>query len=324
MKLSVIIPCYNVANELPTLVRSLQGNLRGDFEFVFVEDCSTDDTVAVLDDVLDQVPGARLVRHESNLGLSAARNTGLAHAHGTYLAWLDADDWIGPGYLDQLVRTIERLGCEFVRTDHVRVTGRRRTVVRSPETRRNLVIAPRSAISPPFRSTSVDYPAAWAGIQHRRLAERGLLTFAENLQTCADRHWIWRLHRGAESFATVGLLGVFHRHGEPESLSLLGDARYLQFLDAMGMVLTETQADPDADLLLPKAVDATCALINYHIIKRARLNRDLQRRLVERSIETLDSMPADVLDQVLKQGSPRRRTLLTRMRRNPTSLSAVA
>ncbi len=324
MKLSVIIPCYNVAHQLPTLVRSLQGNLRGDFEFVFVEDRSTDDTSTVLDELITDVPGARLVRHATNLGLSAARNTGLAQAHGTYLAWLDADDWIGPGYLDQLVRTIERLGCEFVRTDHVRVTGRRRTVVRSPETRRNLVISPRGAIGPPFRSTSVDYPAAWAGIHHRRLAERGLLTFSEELQTCADRHWIWRLHRGAESFATVGLLGVFHRHGEPDSLSQLDDPRYLHFLDAMGMVLAETKADPDAGALMPKAVDAACALINYHVTKRARLNLDLQRRLVERSIDTLDSMPPEVLDLVLKQGSPRRRTLLTRMRRNPTSLAAVA
>ena len=322
MKLSVIIPCYNVSAHLPTLIRSLHGNLRSDFEFVFVEDASTDSTGDALDELTADLPGARVVRHEVNLGLSAARNTGLAHAEGTYLAWLDADDWIGPGYLDQLVRVIERLGCEFVRTDHVRVTGRRRTVVRSPETRRNLVIAPRSAITPPFRSTSVDYPMAWAGVQHRRLAERGLLTFDERLATCADRHWVWRLHREAESFATVGLLGVFHRHDEPDSLCRLNDPRHLHFLDALRLILTETQADREADLLLPKAVDAACALINFHVTKRARLSLEMQRQLVERSVETLDAMPSDVLDYVLDHGSPRRRTLLTRMRRNPAALAA--
>ena len=57
-----------------------------------------------------------------------------ACAHGTYIVWLDSDDWIGSGYLSQLVRVIERLGCDFVRTDHVRVLGRRRTIIRSPET----------------------------------------------------------------------------------------------------------------------------------------------------------------------------------------------
>ena len=324
MKLSVIIPCYDVSGQLPTLFRSLQGNLRDDFEFVFVEDRSTDDTATVLDALAADVPGARIIRHPVNLGLSAARNTGLVQAQGTYLTWLDADDWIGPGYLEHLVRTAERLGCEFVRTDHVRVSGRRRTVVRSPETRRNLVMSPRAAIGPPFRSTSVDYSMAWAGVYHRRLADRGLLGFAENLRTCADRHWNWRLHREAETFATVGLLGVFHRHGVPGSLSELDDPRHLDFLDAMTMILDETAADREADLLLPKAVDATCALINYHVNKRGRLSTGLQRRLIERSVDVLEAMPPAVLEQVLAQGSPRRRTLLTRMRRNPTSLSAVA
>ena len=71
-------------------------------------------------------------------------------------------------------------------------------------------------------------------------------------------------------------------------------------------------------------MDATCALINYHVNKRGRLSTGLQRRLIERSVDVLEAMPPAVLEQVLAQGSPRRRTLLTRMRRNPMSLSAVA
>ena len=55
---------------------------------------------------------------------------------------------------------------------------------------------------------------------------------------------------------------------------------------------------------------------------RARLSLEMQRQLVERSVETLDAMPSEVLDHVLDHGSPRRRTLLTRMRRNPAALAA--
>ena len=92
----------------------------------------------------------------------------------------------------------------------------------------------------------------------------------------------------------------------------------------MDRVLAETQADPDAERSVPKAVDADCALINFHVSKRDRLPPDLQRHLVEQSILTLDSMPSEALELVLKQGSPRRRALLTRLRRNPMSLGAVA
>ncbi|MBK8446665.1 MAG: glycosyltransferase family 2 protein [Micropruina sp.] len=324
MKLSVIIPCYNVAAQLPTLVRSLQGNLHRDFEFVFVEDCSTDDTASVLHDLVADLPGSEVLHHDRNYGLSAARNTGLARAQGTYVVWLDSDDWIGTDYLSQLVRVIERLGCDFVRTDHVRVLGRRRTIVRSPESRRNVVLDPRSAIAPPFRSTSVDYPNAWAGIQHRRLATQGLLTFDESLRTCEDRHWIWRMHREARSFATVGLLGLFYRQGLTQSLSHISSPYQLHFLDAMQKVVDETTADPAGEPLLLKAVDAYCALINFHLIKRARLTPALQRELIRRSIQALDGLPQDLLDQALTAGAPRRRTLLTRMRRNPHYLKEVA
>lgn len=324
MKLSVVIPCFNVAEHLPTLIRSLHGNVRRDFEFVFVEDRSTDDTAAVLNEFAADLPGARVIQHDRNRGLSASRNTGTAQATGTYLVWLDSDDWLAPDYLPQLVRVIERLGCDFVRADHVRVLGRRRTIVRSPETRRHVVLDPRAAILPPFRSTSVDYPNAWAGIQHRRLLDQGLLTFDEELRTCEDREWIWRLHLGAHSFATVGLLGVFYRQGLPTSLSHISSPHQLHFLDAMAKVQTRVLADADAELLLPKAVDAACALINYHLIKRARLTADLQRELVVRCSLALEAMPADVLDQVLNGGAARRRGLLNRLRRNPSSLKAVA
>lgn len=312
MKLSVIIPCYNAAGHLPLLTRSLRANLRRDFEFVFVDDGSTDDTAELLAGVAADLPGATVLRHEHNRGVAAARNTGLARAAGRYLVWLDADDWVGSGHLDALVRTIERLGCDFVRTDHVRVVGRRRSIVRSPESRRDLVVPPRSAICPPFRSTSVDYPPAWAGIYHRRLAERGLLGFAENLHAHTDRHWTWRLHRGADSFATVGLPGVFHRHGGPDSLSRRQDAHPLHLLDAMTMVIAETADDPEAARLLPKAVDSTCALITHQLNRRDRLPVEWQQRLVDRSAATLRGMPQPVLRQVLAQGSPRRRRLLTR------------
>ena len=49
----------------------------------------------------------------------------------------------------------------------------------------------------------MDYAYAWAGMYHRRLAERGLLHFTDGLRTAEDRPWIWRLHREAESFAVT-------------------------------------------------------------------------------------------------------------------------
>ena len=207
VKLSVIVPFYNVQQYAPDTLKSLRANARQDFEFILVDDCSRDETPDVLARAERELPGAVYVRHEKNGGLATARNTGIDRARGEYLTFLDGDDWLAPGYYEQLVSSIEGLGCDFVRTDHVQCTARARSIHRVPHGRRGVVMDPRDAILPADRSTSVDYAYAWAGVYHRRLVDRGLLHFTDGLRTAEDRPWIWKLHREAESFAVVSLLG---------------------------------------------------------------------------------------------------------------------
>lgn len=219
-KLSVIVPFYNVQQYAPDTLRSLRMNARRDFEFVLVNDKSKDETPAILDraaEELSDVAQVQVLHHETNGGLATARNTGLDAARGEYLTFLDGDDWLAPGYLTELVTAIEELGCDFVRTDHVQAVARARTVHRVPIGRRGEVLNPREAILPADRSTSVDYAYAWAGAYHRRLLDKGLLHFTDGLRTAEDRPWIWKLHREAESFAVVSLLGVFYRRGVASS-----------------------------------------------------------------------------------------------------------
>lgn len=195
VKLSVIVPFYNVQTYAPDTLRSLRANARDDFEFLLVDDCSTDGTPEILERAERELPGAVLLRHRENGGLATARNTGLDAASGEYITFLDGDDWLAPGYYERLLAGMEALGCDFVRTDHVQCTGSTRTVHRVPYGRRGEVTAPREVILPADRSTPVDYAYAWAGMYHRRLLDRGLLHFTHGLRTAEDRPWIWRLHR---------------------------------------------------------------------------------------------------------------------------------
>lgn len=176
VKLSVIVPFFNVQTYAPDTLRSLRANAREDFEFLLVDDCSTDGTPRLLRRAADEIPGAVLLRHEVNGGLATARNTGLEAARGEYIAFLDGDDWLAPGHYERLVARTEALGCDFVRTDHVQANGRSRTVRRVPHGPHGVVSDPRSAILPAHRTTSVDYAFAWAGLYHRRLLDRGCCT----------------------------------------------------------------------------------------------------------------------------------------------------
>ncbi|GGQ53185.1 glycosyltransferase family 2 protein [Streptomyces flaveolus] len=323
-KLSVIVPFYNVRPYAPDTLRSLRANARDDFEFILVDDCSSDGTADLLARAEDELPGAVLVRHERNGGLATARNTGIDRARGEYLTFLDGDDWLAPGHYDRLVAAIEDLGCDFVRTDHVQCTARSRAVVRVPHGRRNVSLRPRDAILPAHRSTSVDYAYAWAGIYHRRLADRGLLHFTDGLRTAEDRPWIWRLHREAESFAVTGLLGVFYRRGVASSLTQIGDVRQLDFIRAFDQVVAETAADADAARLLPKAVRTYCAIISHHLGSIERFEPAVARKLKAMSAAALRRMPQDALDEVLASMDTERATRLRRLRRRPAPAAEVA
>ncbi|MFD5948510.1 glycosyltransferase family 2 protein [Streptomyces collinus] len=326
-KLSVIVPFYNVQQYAPDTLRSLRLNADRDFEFILVDDHSKDETPAILEraaEDLSDVAQVRYIRHERNGGLATARNTGLDAAQGEYLTFLDGDDWLAPGYFTELVSAMDDLGCDFVRTDHVQATARARSVSRVPIGRRWEVFSPREAILPAHRSTSVDYAYAWAGAYHRRLADKGLLHFTDGLRTAEDRPWIWKLHREAESFAVVSLLGVFYRRGVASSLTQIGDVRQLDFIRAFDQVIEETAADRDADRLLPKAVRTYCAIIAHHLSNEERFEPAVARQLRSMSAAAIKRMPQDALADALEAMDMDRSSKLRRLRRRVTTTGAAA
>ncbi|MDT0450590.1 glycosyltransferase family 2 protein [Streptomyces hesseae] len=317
VKLSVIVPFFNVQTYAPDTLRSLSANAREDFEFILVDDCSTDGTPEILERAGREVPGAVLVRHEENGGLATARNTGLDLARGEYVTFLDGDDWLAPGHYGRLLAVAEELGVDFVRTDHVQCTGRARTVHRVPVGRRGVALSPRGAILPADRSTSVDYAYAWAGIYHRRLLDEGLLHFTHGLRTAEDRPWIWRLHREARSFAVTGLLGVFYRRGVATSLTQIGDVRQLHFLRAFDQVIEETATDPEAEKLLPKAVRTYCAIMSHQLGTIERFEPEVARALRSLSADALRRMPRELVKDALNSMDEDRAARLRRLRRRP-------
>ena len=97
---SVIMPVYNAAATLGRSLDSLRAQTMRDFEVVFVDDCSTDGSPAILEDFACS-SGIRcsIVRQPCNGGVAAARNAGLDAARGEFIAWLDADDAMLPDTL---------------------------------------------------------------------------------------------------------------------------------------------------------------------------------------------------------------------------------
>lgn len=101
MLISIIVPVYQVKDSLRRCVESICCQAVDDMEVILVDDGSTDGSGAICDVLADEYPVVSVV-HQSNGGLSAARNKGIDCSHGDYLTFVDSDDYLLPGILSSL------------------------------------------------------------------------------------------------------------------------------------------------------------------------------------------------------------------------------
>lgn len=103
--ISVIVPVYQAQEYLSSCMTSLLRQTFTDFELILVDDGSTDDSPQLCDRYQQQDSRVHVL-HQKNQGVSAARNAGIAQAQGDYLAFVDADDWLEPCFLQRLLDVI--------------------------------------------------------------------------------------------------------------------------------------------------------------------------------------------------------------------------
>ena len=103
---SILIPAHNREAYIGRAVTSALAQTVGDLEVVVLDDGSQDDTPRILGEIADR--RLRVIRHETNGGIPAARNTLLEAARGRYIAWLDSDDIALPERLKVQLRALER------------------------------------------------------------------------------------------------------------------------------------------------------------------------------------------------------------------------
>jgi CDP-glycerol glycerophosphotransferase len=112
-RVGVVVPIYNVEPYLAECLASIAGQTLADLDVVMVDDGSTDASAGIAARFAERDPRFRLIRQE-NGGLGAARNTGVRHVRGEYLAFVDSDDVLPDHAYELLVETLERTGSDFV------------------------------------------------------------------------------------------------------------------------------------------------------------------------------------------------------------------
>ena len=102
---SIIVPLYNKENFIAETLRSITRQSCQDFELIVVDDCSTDNSLRLVNSL--QIQRIQIICHKTNKGLSATRNTGIQQAKGKLITMLDADDRWHHTFLSCIAKMIE-------------------------------------------------------------------------------------------------------------------------------------------------------------------------------------------------------------------------
>lgn len=181
---SIIVPVYNAENYLKRCIDSILNQEYTDFELLLIDDGSSDGSGAICDAYAEK--DARvLVTHKENTGVSDSRNLALSRARGTYIQFLDSDDWMTPDSTKLMVRAAKNHHCDMVISDFYRVVGER--VSRKGDIDEEGVLT-REEFAAHMMENPADfyYGVLWNKLYRRELIEQNHLDMPAEISWCED------------------------------------------------------------------------------------------------------------------------------------------
>lgn len=119
IKLSIIVPVYNVAEYLERCLNSLINQTLNEIEIICVNDGSTDNSLHILEKFAGLDKRIKII-NQKNKGLSGARNTGIKLVQGEYFGFLDSDDWVDLDYFEKLYKRAKNCDADISLGDFIR------------------------------------------------------------------------------------------------------------------------------------------------------------------------------------------------------------
>lgn len=195
---SIIVPVYNAEATISRCIESIINQEYRDFELLLIDDGSTDSSGTICDRYAAEDSRIRLI-HKENTGVSETRNMALDLACGTYLQFLDSDDWITPNATRLFVEEAERYHCDMVISDFYRVVGKR--VAHKGDIDDDCVLT-QEEFSAHMLQNPADfyYGVLWNKLYRREIVEKYHLRMNPEISWCEDFMFNLEYIRHAEVF----------------------------------------------------------------------------------------------------------------------------
>jgi len=252
LKISIIVPVYNVEHYLKECVDSLIDQDYENKEIILVDDGSPDGCPAICDAYSEQYDFIKTI-HKENGGLSDARNTGLTHATGDYILFVDSDDFIEKNSLSKIVETVTESQADVVFLEAKKYLPDGTTISLGNGITKEGVQNKSYEDALRFISSCPKYPAsACTKLMKKSLFHNGSLNFEKGLLS-EDLDWCLKLLLKAKSFDYYGGNYYYYRQGRSDSIT--NKVGLKNFLDILYIIkkwiaLSEQVVDYERHLIL--------------------------------------------------------------------------
>lgn len=170
-KVSVIVPIYKAEQYLERCIRSLMEQTLVEMEYIFINDCTPDNSMEVFNTVIACYPrrqnSVRIIENPHNMGTAYVRTQGLKIAMGDYIGWCDADDWCERDMFEKMWNAADQNDCDIVTCNYSVEDD-----CSFKEVRRKKIIDPHKYIYNLYKEPYCLSEALWDKIVRRELIEK--------------------------------------------------------------------------------------------------------------------------------------------------------
>lgn len=232
MRLSVIVPMYNVEKYLPQCLESLRDQTFKDMEVLLVDDGSTDSTAEIAKEFAAQNRNFRYF-YKENGGLSSARNHAIPYVKGEYVTFLDSDDWVEPALYEKMMGAIGEADVCVTDIEYYYEEPEKRFIMKGLTDWEADSIQKRALLSPLF---------AWNKIYRSALFQNGGYRYPEG--TWYEDHPVTTMiFAKANDIAYLPECLIHYRQREGSIMAATSDRRIGQIFDVLQMVRENFQKE---------------------------------------------------------------------------------
>ncbi|MBS5037704.1 MAG: glycosyltransferase family 2 protein [Fusobacterium sp.] len=183
IKISVIVPVYNTSKFLEKCLNSIIEQNFKDIEIIIINDCSTDNSLEIINELIKTDSRIILINKEKNEGLSAARNSGIKIAKGEYVLHIDSDDWIEQNYFKNMYEYAKKNQADIVISDYY-LDFNNGKIIYTYDQNKDIELKKENYIENIFLSKS--YPCVWNKLIKTELYKKNKIKHPEGIALGED------------------------------------------------------------------------------------------------------------------------------------------